>query len=143
MKTTTHQIYWSAVVGVFLLVTTFCFLFSFPACTSTLEMVVEPNLPCDCGKDSRPHCEKECLEDLEYFKKDRYDGWDHRWPATWNQRMRYIGSSDAAFMVEVTQPNSNLARINRTNFFHHTDSYREDRAHHKVNRQILAIFREE
>lgn len=82
-------------------------------------------------------------EDLEYFKKDRYDGWDHRWPETWNQRMRYLGSSDAAFMVEVTQPKSNLARINRTNFFHHTDSYREDRTHHRINRQILAIFREE
>lgn len=82
-------------------------------------------------------------EDLEFFKNDYYDGWDHRWPATWNQRMRYLGSSDAAFMVEVTQENANHARINRNSFFNHSDSYREDREHHKINRQIISIFREE
>lgn len=80
--------------------------------------------------------------DLAYFKGERFDAWDHRWPSTWGGRQRYIGSSDAAFMLEITKSELNVPAINPVNLFE-PDEFHKTLPHNVVNREFVSIFRGE
>ncbi len=75
----------------------------------------------------------------------QYGEWDWKWPATHvipQQRMRLIGSSDAAFICEMTQPWSNVPTPNLTNR-HQPDAFFQDDYHCKINRQYVSVWRGE
>lgn len=78
--------------------------------------------------------------DLEYFKAERFDSWDHRWPSTWEHRQRLIGSSDGAFMAEVTEDWGHIPNIRDTNPLEQ-DAFHGERIHNKVNRQFISVLR--
>jgi hypothetical protein len=83
-------------------------------------------------------------EDIEVLKTCRDGGWDHVWPSflAESQRHRLIGSSDAAFMVELTSPERRgaLTRAARLDI---PDAYKFNLEHHKINRNSLVIWRAE
>lgn len=71
-------------------------------------------------------------------------GWDHKWPQhlVKDQRHRIIGSSDAAFMVELSRkdlPQGPVRDSNRDDL----DAYRGTLLHHQVNRNTVTIWRAE
>lgn len=81
-----------------------------------------------------------------------FGGWDHRWPAEnliRHERMRLVGSSDACFIVELTDHDKNvppelpletkqeLARRGEV------DGYWNSHYHNSINRQFTTIFRGE
>ncbi len=70
--------------------------------------------------------------------------WDHDWPTFLlrDERMRWIGSSDAAFMAEVTDPLANLAKLLPRNPID-PDAFFKDAYHCKIQRQFVTIFRGE
>ncbi len=83
-------------------------------------------------------------EDIDFLKTCKYGGWDHVWPERLveEQRHRLIGSSDAAFMVELTSRKRNGA-LTRAARISDPDAYRFNREHHKTNRNSLVIWRAE
>lgn len=68
--------------------------------------------------------------------------WDHGWPARLvaEQRQRVIGSSDAAFAVELTEPDTNVPAVTDTDPGE-PDKFELSLGHHVANRMMLAIFR--
>lgn len=82
--------------------------------------------------------------DVEYLKNLGAGGWDHHWPRHLirEQRQRLIGSSDAAFMVELTEPTRPSNQKTPRNALE-PDHYRVNDEHHKVNRNSLVIWRAE
>lgn len=70
--------------------------------------------------------------------------WDHDWPAFLlnDQRLRWIGSSDAAFMAEVTEPMANLGKMLPRNPLD-PDAFFKDSYHCRIQRQFVSIFRGE
>lgn len=81
-------------------------------------------------------------EDLEYFKSAISVGHiDHQWPSDIlipRGRQRYLASSDAAFMVEITDEDKNippiLAHQPKTGFW-------KDNVQSRHNNQIISVFR--
>jgi hypothetical protein len=75
--------------------------------------------------------------------RERTGGWDHCWPEKMvnEQRHRIIAGSDAAFVVERTS--SEIPRLKVTPRNTPPDEYRFDRAHHRVNRNTISIWRAE
>lgn len=83
-------------------------------------------------------------EDAVYFRNQIHFGvLDHSWPGDVlvdSERMRVIGSSDAAFMCEITEPEQNIPPI---------EHYRSDEPdrfwrglkHNKINRMFRVILR--
>ncbi len=83
--------------------------------------------------------------DVEWFENYKTIGaWDHAWPSkvAMEQRQRTIGSSDAAFIAEVTPEFSNIPHCKKADPAE-PDKYWSDKAHNFVNRNMVAIFREE
>lgn len=82
--------------------------------------------------------------DVEFLKTCREGGWDHVWPSKLveEQRHRLIGSSDAAFMVELTDEKRNGA-LPRSARIDEPDAYQFSREHHKTNRNSMVIWRAE
>lgn len=85
--------------------------------------------------------------DLETWKNGGEPGfgfWDHDWPTFLlaEQRMRWIGSSDAAFMAEVTEPLANLGKMLPRNPLD-PDAFFKDAYHCRIQRQFVSIFRGE
>lgn len=81
-------------------------------------------------------------EDLKFLEKEDFGAWDHRWPETWlGNRQRLIGSSDAAFVAEIT-PEGRVPPVAKIDPLER-DAYREDRGHHRINRQFVTVWREE
>jgi hypothetical protein len=81
--------------------------------------------------------------DVAYFKQETDLGvWDHRWPEILveAQRQRVVGSSDGAFVIELTPPAVNNPPLKRHDGA--VDDYRGQLRHHAVNRNMLAIWRE-
>lgn len=78
--------------------------------------------------------------DLDFFKDERFDAWDHRWPSTWQNRQRLIGSSDAAFMVEITEVDSHCPALGPVNMLQE-DWFHGVLEHHKTNRQFVSVLR--
>ena len=88
--------------------------------------------------------------DLTYFmhpKRGRpqsFGYWDHDWPSelTNHGRQRVIGSSDAAFVVEITKPQDNIPPVRHANEFDPTAFCRQE-SHNLHNLNALVIFRPE
>lgn len=88
--------------------------------------------------------------DYAFFQKPHdglnptYGAWDHVWPSELikTERQRTIGSSDAAFILEVTKDDLNIppqAGINP----HEPDSFWRSEHHNSINRQFCYIMRSE
>ncbi len=87
-------------------------------------------------------------EDLDYFKSDKTEYphhfmlWDHAWPSKLidGGRVRYIGSSDGALMIEVTEEQDNVPPWNpkdKTN----NDEYFKTSLHNIVQKQFIYTLR--
>lgn len=87
-------------------------------------------------------------QDYDFFwGQVSFGGWDHRWPAE-NlmrfERQRYVGSSDAAFIVEVTEWDKNVPpEISQRPAGIAEDSYWNSHYHNGINRQTSVILRGE
>lgn len=91
-----------------------------------------------------PYLINPAARDVETLAASGPGGWDHKWPANLvkEQRHRIVGSSDAAFMVELSPrdlPQGETRDRNRTE----PDAYRGDLPHHHVNRNTVTIWRAE
>ena len=82
--------------------------------------------------------------DVDFLKTCKEGGWDHVWPQKLveEQRHRLIGSSDAAFMVELTELKRKGA-LPRAARIDEPDAYRHNLDHHRTNRNSLVIWRAE
>lgn len=86
-------------------------------------------------------CDKQYFKEWHERKPPGFGLWDHVWPTYLLEqgRLRYIGSSDAAVMLEVTDQDMNVPPLNKpenpTNLFfrHHF--------HNNIQRQFVTIFR--
>lgn len=80
--------------------------------------------------------------DLDYFKlQTGYGVYDHSWPGESllrQGRMRFIGSSDAAFMCEVTEKDKNVPPIFRGG---DPEKFWKTNFHNEINRQFTGIWR--
>lgn len=77
--------------------------------------------------------------DRDFFKRQiTFGAWDHVWPQELypQQRIRHVGSSDVAFVCEVTDPEANVPPAGAK-----ADAYWESLLHHNINRQLLTIYR--
>lgn len=87
--------------------------------------------------------------DFDFFwGQVSWGGWDHRWPAEnliRQERMRYVGSSDACFVCEVTEWDKNVPpELPQKPPAHYPpDSYWNGHYHNGINRQFSVIFRGE
>ncbi len=81
--------------------------------------------------------------DVQWFAGQFETGtYDHTWPAKLvkEQRHRCIGSSDAAFMVELTREHENVPPVHPADP-NEPDKYFRDLEHNYVNRNVVAVFR--
>jgi len=81
------------------------------------------------------------LEDLQYFETAPGIGViDHTWPGLLVQkgRMKYCGSSEPCFIVEITDADKNLPPVARGK---DTSKFWRQHPHNQVNSQIACIFR--
>lgn len=81
--------------------------------------------------------------DIEYFKKQlSFSAWDHQFPSELIEqgRQRYVGSSDVAFITEITEADKNCAIVTPVSPRGPTDFFRS-LPHHKLNRNVMTIFR--
>ena len=80
--------------------------------------------------------------DVEYFRRSDYHAWDHEWPSILisERRYKFIGSSDAVFVVELTGRNSHLITFSGE---HANDRYlgSHQLLHHSVNEAFMAVLR--
>lgn len=81
-------------------------------------------------------------EDLQYFKSAiSFGHFDHMWPGDVlipRGRQRYLASSDAAFIVEITEADKNVPPIIENQPSH---GFWRDHIHNKANQQIIFTFR--
>lgn len=65
--------------------------------------------------------------------------WDHIWPHSLFKygRFRYIGSSDAAMMLEVTEPESNMPMLSDFS------GCSKNAVHNQIQKQFISVFRGE
>lgn len=82
--------------------------------------------------------------DLDWMNRHRPGLWDHGWPEKLvnEQRHRYLGSSDAAFAVELTDMNANLPDVDDKDV-DNPDDYNNEFVHHAVNRGFVTVLRGE
>ena len=81
--------------------------------------------------------------DAKWFRDmNKFGSYDHSFPRRLvdEQRQRVIGSSDAAFVVELTPPRSNAPRLQPTDPSA-PDRFNAAEAHHLANRNLVAIWR--
>ena len=107
---------------------------------------LDENLYSVCHALPTPYLINFVPEDAVYFRNQIHFGvLDHSWPGDVlvdSERMRVIGSSDAAFMVEVTEPDQNIPPL---------EYYRADEPdrfwrtlkHNKINKMYRVILRGE
>lgn len=89
-------------------------------------------------------------EDLNFFlhpkrgQPQNFGYWDHQWPSelTNHGRQRIIGSSDAAFIVELTAPLDNIPPLRNANPFDPSAFSRQE-PHNIANLNTTVIFRPE
>lgn len=90
-------------------------------------------------------------DDRKFFSKpwknvpQQFGMWDHEWPGAElipKQRLRTIGSSDAAFIIECTESWKNVP-TQRLIDPNNPDAFHRDEYHNKINRQYLSCFRGE
>jgi len=83
------------------------------------------------------------VTDVEWFSRQHETGtWDHSFPVKLmkEQRHRVIASSDAAFMLELTQAHENPPPVFPTDPLE-PDAFHRDLEHNYVNRNTVSIFR--
>lgn len=83
--------------------------------------------------------------DAEWFRQFGYPGaFDHIWPAKLVEegRQRYIGSSDAAFAVEITEHDKNIPVLYPVDPANPT-TYLGNQKHNHINRNTVCVFRGE
>lgn len=83
--------------------------------------------------------------DLDWWnQQEAFGTFDHNWPGKMvvEGRARWIGSSDAAFMVEVTRENEGQAPIGERNDLAPDTFYRSG-PHHDLSRFFFSVFRGE
>ena len=87
-------------------------------------------------------------EDLAFFiNQPSFGSWDHTWPGERlirQERQRTIGSSDAAFICEVTEFDKNIPPWSKEmmNVLEAApDAFYRDSLHNCIQRQFLTIFR--
>lgn len=83
------------------------------------------------------------VADLDFFEKAPGIGViDHVWPSTLVQhnRGKFVGSSDACFIVELTAPDKNLPPVHRGA---DTNQFWQKHPHNIFNSQLASIFRSE
>lgn len=88
--------------------------------------------------------------DLSFFQQPHdgyppvYGYWDHVWPTLLvkDQRQRTVGSSDAAFILEVTKEDLNVPPMTQSNP-HEPDAFWRNEYHNGINRQFSYIMRGE
>lgn len=84
-------------------------------------------------------------EDLDHFKEmdnglpPAFGMWDHLWPSHLirENRLRFIGGSDLALMVEVTDADKNVPPVNKTN----EDGFFLNKFHNQIQSQFVSVFR--
>ncbi len=107
---------------------------------------LDENLYSVCHRLPTPYLCNYTPEDLVYFKNQiHYGVLDHSWPAEClihTERMRLMGSSDGAFMVEITEAANNIPPVEH---YHpdEADHFWRNLKHNKVNRMFSVIFRGE
>jgi hypothetical protein len=81
-------------------------------------------------------------DDVAFLSTAKPGAWDHEWPATLmqDQRQRLIGSSDAAFTVELTSATTHRPTL-RQKPPGAPYTYRHDRGHNRVNQNTVVIWR--
>lgn len=81
-------------------------------------------------------------EDLNYFKSAiSFGGWDHTWPGDVlmrKGRQRFVGSSDIAFMAEITEMDKNVPPLWQGS----PDDFWRHHYHNEHNKMVSAVFRE-
>jgi hypothetical protein len=80
--------------------------------------------------------------DLSYFMRQKFFGSiDHEWPGQLckQNRERVIGSSNAAFIVEITQANRNMPQLLPGNK-HDPSGFCKEHFHNQVNRAFTCIW---
>lgn len=73
-----------------------------------------------------------------------FGAYDHVWPGdsfVVQGRQRFVGSSDACFIVEITEPQASVSRMERPAHAHYSDDYFNHRLHNGYNRQVLSYYR--
>ena len=91
-----------------------------------------------------PYFIKPQERDIETLAASGPGGWDHKWPQhlVKEERHRVVGSSDAAFMVELSPANLPQGPVRDSNKTE-PDQYRGGLLHHQVNRNTVTIWRAE
>jgi hypothetical protein len=84
------------------------------------------------------------LKEFERWKgvtPPAFGEWDHNWPSKLIEegRLRYIGSSDVAFMVEVTEADKNVPPLTDARTPH--DQFFRDEPSVKIQKQFISTFR--
>ena len=76
---------------------------------------------------------------IQHGKLPGFGAWDHTWPThLLNEgRLRLIGSSDAAMMLEVTDPDKNVPPIDDRQHFVNKH------LHNRIQKQFISVFRGE
>lgn len=89
--------------------------------------------------------------DITFFQQPHdglpptYGTWDHGWPGQClipQQRQRYVGSSDACFIIELTDEDKNVPPLMNGNPYE-PDAFWRTEPHNAHNRQQCVIFRGE
>lgn len=84
--------------------------------------------------------------DAAYFNSQKsFNAWDHLWPSLIipQQRQRYVGSSDAACVIEYTEAHLNVPSYIHDHKMETPDQYWGHNLHNYINRQTVPIFRGE
>jgi hypothetical protein len=79
-------------------------------------------------------------EDLQYFKLCiSFGSFDHEWPAELVKirRQKFVGSSDACFIVEITEKDKNVPPI----WPGDPNKFWQKHLHNELNAEVAAIFR--
>lgn len=81
-------------------------------------------------------------EDLSYFKAQiGFGAYDHTWSGEIlipKVRQRFVGSSDIAFIAEITEADKNVPPIVRGG---DPNKFWKDHLHNRINRQMISVFR--
>jgi hypothetical protein len=83
--------------------------------------------------------------DVEFFRKQlSFSAYDHVWPTKLIEegRQRYVGSSDVAFIVEITEPDKNQSLTIPVSPQGPSVFFRS-LPHHKLNHSVMTVFRKE
>ncbi len=87
-------------------------------------------------------------KDLDFFYGvQSFGSWDHTWPGEClirQQRQRYVGSSDLAFLVELTDAEKNIpppVTFNPPEYRPEPDAFYRDGFHNDMNKQVISSFR--